>query len=458
MKRVAKVLLVLTILIAIGYWGYKQFNKTSSLTGKIHQNADSVLKIGVQEIKETLLVDALTSPRHYLNKVSFKGSDDEDKPEQGIDLMPYNMVFYTIPDVKNALFGTFKISDSEAFELYVKQELVKKSVTIEDLTNQGYSFAKVDKSKLALAWNSEKLVVAFSLELNISQFQKVFKDILKDGKTIEDSNDPLIEALASSSDHIVYMQEESTATINFEDGKAVIAGNILTKAPQKFKSKITQETLENPSLQLYFDANFENPENKKDWIKKLSEVAFFAKNNLNVDEVLNRTNGFFSLGIEGKTIQTDTIITYGYDDNFEKVEQRSLQKKQVPKIQLNLGAENESLKDYLVSKNAVNKSGIFEPFPLYQIYVKDNSVNTVFDTFEGVIPTQEKSTNTFFGAQVNFQKLKQDLTLPSVVNYIENLNELKLSASQKEGNRITLNGELTATNSDVNILSQIAPQ
>ena len=456
MKRFIKVFLVLGLVSAFGYWGYKQLNKTASLIGKIHINADSALKIGVQEIKETLVLDALTAPGYYLDKASFKDSDDKEKSEKGINILPYSIIFYTVPEVKNTFFGTFLISDTDAFEVYIVQELAKKEASIEYLENEGYRFVKIDKSKLALAWNSEKLVVAFSPELSGNALQKVFKDVLTDGKTIDDKDNALIKALADSNDHLVFVQDKSSVAINFEDGKAVVAGSIRTLVPQKFQPEVTTEALTEPSLQLYFDANFENTANKKEWINRLTDISFFTKNDLNVSEVLDRTNGFFSLSITGNITQVDTVITYEYDDNFEKVETRSLQEKQVPKTHINLGGENESLKDYLRSKNAVNAKGIFELFPLYQIHVKDDSMNTVFDTFKGRVPIQEKRTNSFFGFQIDFKKLSQDMSLPMVENYIENLKNLKLYAAQKEGNRIAVNGELIATDPSINILSQLS--
>ena len=455
MKRFAKVFLVLTVVSAFGYWAYKQFKKTSSVLGKIHVNADSALKIGVQEIKETLLLDVLTSPKYYFDQASFKDSDDTDKPDQGINLFPYSIVLYTVPKVKNTFFSTFLISDSEAFEIYVQNELEKKSVTIEDLNLEGFHFAKAEKSKMALAWNSEKLVVAFSLELRTKLLQGVFKDILTDGKVIKDKNNPLIEALANSNNHLAFIKDSSRVTINFEDGQALVDGSIRTISPQKFQPELSISALENPSLEVYFDSNFENATNKTELMKTLSEVSFFAKNNLKVDQVLNRTNGFISLDVDGETSQTDTIITYVYNDNFEKVEERTLKQKQVPRIHLNLGAENESLKDYLMKQNVVNGNGIFEPFPLYQIHVKEDATNTNFDTFEGAVSTKEKVTNSFLRVQIDFLRLKQDVAVPMADNYLENLRTFKLSASQKDGNLVRVKGVLTAADPNINILSQL---
>ena len=458
MKRFTKVFLVLVLISAFGYWGYKQLRKSSSLLGKIHINADSVLKIGVHEIKETLVLDVLTSPGYYLDKVRLKDSDKPEKLEPGVDLLPFNLVFFTLPEVENTLFGTFLITDSADFELYVKQELDKEEAKIDEVANSDIRLARVHKSKMALAWNSKKLVVAFSDDLGGKTLQKAFEDILKDDATLQDKDHPLIEAIARNNDHVVYIKGESNVRINFEDEKALVTGDIYTETPQRFQQEISMAELKSTSLLLYLDTNFENPMNKTDVQKVFSELSFFTKNNLNAAEILNRTNGFFSLEIDGNTTQLDTVITYEYDDNFEKVAKYTTRSKKVPRMHLNIGTENESLKAYLISQNAVNANGVFELFPLYRLHVKDGSMHTTFDTYAGRLPTQEKIKNSFFGCYVDFTKLRQDIALPLADKYFENISELQVFASQKEGNRIAIKGQLSAGDSDINILSQFSPQ
>ena len=458
MKKLAKIFLGLVVLSILGYSGYKQLKKKPSLLGKIHVDADSAIKVGVQEIKETLFLDALTSPSYYFKRADFSDFGDGDEPNDGINLLPYNLLFYTLPDVKNTLFSTFSIKDSNAFEAYIAKEIEKKSATIEYGSAESYRFAKIEKSKMVLAWNTEKLVVAFSSEPNSIAFQKVFKDVLVDRKTISDGNHELIKTLTDYEDHIVYVKDNGSTTINFEDGKAVISGNLITTTPQKFMPEITTEAVPNASLQFYFDANFENVSNKEEFITALSDAPFLRKNNLDITKIADRTNGYFSLAVAGKTIQNDTIITYTYDDNFEKIEQRSLREKEVPKMHINLGAENQSLKDYLIAQKTIDKNEIFEPFPLYKVYVKDGPMNTVFDTFEGRMITQKQISSSFLGCQIDFQKLREDLDIPLLNAHFKNLLKMQLFASQKEGNRVRLKGDITAANPDINIISQLAPE
>ncbi|QCX02007.1 hypothetical protein FGM00_18505 [Aggregatimonas sangjinii] len=456
MRRFLKVVLIILALFAIAYFGYKELQQTSSLLGKVHVNADSAIKIGIHDIKETLILDALAAPLFYYEQTKFSKSDDEDAPDKGIDLSPYNLVLFTVPDIENTFFGTLEIKDSKSFEAYIAKELEKKSATVDETPNSDYQFAKIEKSKIILAWNTEQLVFALALDQKPESFHSIFKDVLTDGKTISDGDHSLITALADHDNHVIFANSSGNITLDFEDGKALIAGNILTDNPQRFQSEISIDSIPDTSFMMYLDANFENALNKEKVVNVLESVSFFQKNALNVSELANRTNGFLSLAIAGTTKQLDTVITYDYDDNFEKVEELSLQERQVPKAHITLGGENQSLKDYLIAQKAIDTNGIFKPFPLYTLYVKEGSMNTVFDTFEENLVAQKQLSSSFFGCRIDFRKLTADMDVPRLGPYVADLREMKVFATQKEGNQVMVHGELTATHPNINILSQLA--
>ncbi len=458
MKKWAKILLVFIGLLVVGYWGYKYVKDTSSLLGIIHVDADCAFKIDIHDIKETLVLDALSSPKHYFDNISF--SDSEKKPDsledKGIDLQPYSLVFYTHPAVNNTLFGALKIDDTANFEAYIESELTKRNTVIETAEDGSYRYAIVQKSKIALAWNETVLVPAFSPDMPLEKLQPIFNAVLNEGKTIQDKAHPLIQRLSDSDDHMVYVGQKSKLTLNFEDGAAILDGELYTETPQRFQPEITVETVPEASFQFYFDGNFENTINKDQMIATLEGVSFFEKNKLDVSKVINRTNGFVSLAIKGKTVQIDTIISYAYDDNFEKVAKKDLQEKQVPRLHINLGAENESLLDYLDEQGVLGPNHLFEPFPLYQLYVKEDALHTGLDTFKGTIDKQEQVSRAFMNTKIDFEKLSDDLGIPQWSQYLSTLKNLQIQASQAKSNKVVVKGALTGWQSDVNIISQWA--
>lgn len=441
----------------IGYFVYSHFKKTAVLTNVIHKEAESVLKIGIHDIKKTLVLDVLSAPSYYWSNSSFskretKKDSIEDKGK-GIDFMPYSVVFYTMKDVKNTLFSTFKINDTTIFNEYITKYVTEKKETIKN--TKDYKYVSLEKSKVVLAWNSEKLAVAIAPELTINKVQTVFNDVLLKDKLISDKNHSLIKQLANTTDHLVYIKDKSINTINFIDGRAQVRGFMYTDKPDIYNPETVFYTVPNTSLQFFYDANFENKENKDLVLKSIEGVSFFKKNNIDVKTLLDRTNGFFSLEINGSTIQKDTIITYAYDDNFDKVATKTLQEKTVPKILIHLGAEDKSLNTYLKAQGAI-QNNILTAMPYYTFYTKEDLLNTYFSTSNKSIATKKRVNPNFLNLKVNFKSLAKDIEIPKLKEVSVLLEDFILQAKQKEGtNELEIKGKLSGVNKDVNIITQL---
>lgn len=457
MKKFLKGFLLFALLGILGYWAYKYYNKTASLVDRIHEDAESVIKVDLHQIKETLVWDALSSPGYYYDhskRDTDKEKTKDSTADKGVDLQPYTAVFFTVKDVENIVFTTLDIQNSVAFETYIAKEIAKKKGTIQKDRDGLYRYAIVEKNKVAFAWNKEQLVIGLALSLEHKKVAAVFKDILIEERLIRDKSHPLITTLSKADDHITYVRKEDQIGINFEDGMATIEGNLVSKTPNSFLPEIAVQRVPNASFQIHWDYNFEQEKHKTTFIKNLEKLSFFEKNNLDVEMIANRTNGFFSLAVKGRTMQTDTVITYTYDDNFEKIAQKSTQEKEVPKIHINLGAENESLKEYLIDRDAVEQD-VFKAFPYYNFYVKEGTLNTSFDTFKANMPTKKLVTSNFFDCKIDFKRLQEDLNIPQTKALFQLLDSSRFRAYQSEGNQIVLKGNFKGLKEDINILSQL---
>ncbi len=441
----------------IGYFVYNHFKKTAVLTNVIHKEAESVLKIGVHDIKKTLVLDVLSAPSYYWSNSSFskretKKDSIEDKGK-GIDFMPYSVVFYTMKEVKNTLFTTFNIDDAILFEEYVTKYVAEKKGTINN--TKDYKYVSLEKGKVALAWNSEKLAVAIAPEITMHKVQAVFNDVLLYNKLISDKDDSLIKQLASTTDHLVYVKDKSISTINFIDGEVLVKGNLYTKKPNKYYAQTVYYAMPNSSLQFFYDANFKNQQTKNSILQSLEDISFFKKNNIDVKTILDRTNGFFSLEVNGSTMQKDTIITYEYDDNFDKVATKTLQEKIVPKMLIHLGAEDKSLNTYLKAQGAI-ENNILTAMPYYTFYTKEDLLNTYFSTSNKSITTTKKVNPNFLSFKINFKALANDIEIPKLKEVSVLLEEFILQGKQIENtNKLELKGKLAGVKKDVNIISQL---
>ncbi|MCL5246476.1 hypothetical protein M4I21_11690 [Cellulophaga sp. 20_2_10] len=443
------------ILLGIVYWGYKFVNNTSSLIGVVHKNADAVVKIDLHGIKETLVLDALSAPKFYYDNISFSSSKKEKDStvEKGINLKPYTAVLYTLKNVKNTIFTTLPIENTADFNAYVKEYVTKKKGVIQ--IAEGYTYAVLEKSKVSIAWNTKNLAIAAAPDkIDISKITAVFKDVLVDEKLITDKSNSLIQKLKSIKDHIAYVKGASVIGLNFEDGKLAVAGQLEVDKSSVFSNEIIVNSLPDASLQMYIDYSFADDNHKKDFISTFKNSSFLQKSNLQVDSIAKYSTGFFSLAIDGKTKQQDTIITYAYDDNFNKVEEKTVQEKEAPKMFVNLGVNKDGFPAYLQTQGTIEQ-GVFTALPIYNFYVSSTATTSLFATAKKAPKTEVFKSANFLDITANFSKLNRDISFPKSGVLFGLLNTLDVKANLVKQGVVGLEGSLSAKREDINIITQL---
>ena len=127
----------------------------------------------------------------------------------------------------------------------------------------------------------------------------------------------------------------------------------------------------------------------------------------------------------------------------------------MPKINIKLGAENESLKTYLSEIEVLDKNNVFTLFPLYQLQVQEDAMYTYFSTYSELVVTQKKINSNFFEGKVNFEKLQKDIEIPQTTKLFALLEHLRIRGYVDNNQKINTEGSLTGKNPEVNILSQL---
>ncbi|WP_298478455.1 hypothetical protein [uncultured Maribacter sp.] len=456
MKKTLKTFLLLSITSLIGYWGYTWYCNTASLVGVIHKDADSVIKISVHDIKKTVLLDAITSPRYYYNNVSFKKKETRKDTidKKGVDFLPYNLVLFTVPNIKDTYFSVLHIKDANAFKNQLEHYIGSNGSKLQTNVKNNTHWLENKKQHWVCAWNTEKLIVSFGLENSYEKSKEIFLDVLKEDKVIQSKENNWIISLSEAKGHITYFTQKSKVELQFKDGETTLEG-IIQADDQVYPEKVTYTKIPEASVDFYWDANFKNKDNTKQFIKSWRNSSFLRKMNIDLPQVTELTNGFFYLGIDGITKQTDTIVTYTYDDNFNKKEQKARKEKEVPNMILNLGKNKKGLKDYLLKQNLITKNQVFIGIPLYQFYIDENSEHTTFKTGTLNSSLGEVTSTNFMSLSVNFEKAKEDLQIPQLRPYFNLLKELQLSARQSTKKQVVLEGNIQGKKEDINFLSQL---
>lgn len=456
MKKGFKITFLVLTLISLGYYGYTRYHNTQSLKGVVHSDAERVIKVSIHALKESLAVDILSAPHYYYNIINLKSSSEEDEKESsgnGITLMPNNILLFKMPQIDNTLFTVLKIYDAPEFNTFIRKELKEKSYTIKKDATGAYQTSLFKNKNTVIAWNADKLVVALSSKINSSSVATVFNDILIEDKTVSDTDDhSLLKKVKNQNSHVTYADANGVSTLDFEDGQAVLKGNTINSKP--FKTTVMAPKYRNASLSFHYNTPLDK--SKKQQLKQqLKDISFFKKHHLNIEKILEPLNGNFDFSIAGKVIQNDTIITYGYNDNFEKVEQKSVEEKEVPAIHLGLGLNNESLYTYFSDASVLSKHDIFEPFPLYQLKVEESFSQINFNTNHSAETITKEESAYFLTLITDFTKLQEDIDIPQTKKLFSLLNKMEIQAWYTDENKIQLKGFITGFNSDVNIVSQV---
>ncbi len=443
-KRILVQLIAILLLLFVAFTTYLRIRRQNSYKNTIHQQAEAIIKISVDDMIKTILSDAITNPSYYLKKRDKKDKKKKDKQDDGIKI-PANIFIYNISSKHpSTFFCSLKISDS----VNAKQFIQKK---IKDLHFKNYQnkmmVATSKNNTIIVAYNHKKIAIAYSPKKE--EVTDILADILTKKNMLETSSD-LIKKLEKQKNHITYTRKNNKIALNFKDGIIAIDGEIAAIKNLIIPDKITHKTFsENSILKMWLQADIS---------KKLGNKPINIKNKtLHLDSILKNYNGYLAIEWKGFIPQKDTIISYSYNDDFEKVEEKTIQEKQVPEVYISVKSNTKSLYNYLktdfiTQDTTLNK----EIFPLYHTYISTtNQYFNISTSKKPVFTDENKAAKPFFSLNINFEELNNQNQLSFIQKYLQNLVQLETQAQKINNTTIELNGFLTFKNKNINAISQL---
>lgn len=414
-----------------------------SYQGTIHKNANQIIKIKVDKIASTIAFNAFKNPVYYYNDKESEKDSVIDKKEQNKGFnIPANIFLFTVKDKEETtLFSVLKINNKDNFKNYLINQFKIKNFS----EKQNFTKATIKDQKINLAFNEDKCVIAFNPSKE--KVEDIFTDLLVKNNTLI-SDDTFWQTIKNQNNHISYISTNlNQLGINFIDGEIDINGH--------FKQASHLVIPANKSNYKFSDSSsvsmFLNLKSIKDY------KSINIKNQvIDLDSLNTYYNGNFYAEISGKTSQTDSIITYTYNDDFEKVETLTAVKKEVPEININLNANSKEFVGYLkrisaIKNNKVNK----DLFPLYQFQIYTLSQQILLSTnLQNSISKTHINNSNIFGLVVNFDKLKKQDLFPVINPYIKQLEVLKVTGRKDKDSIIKVEGRLLVKNKNINALVQ----
>lgn len=383
-KKIAYFFLFLVIALAIAY--FFRYKQSLSYTNKVPASAKAVLHLNLRQLEHKVLMDALQNPLAYIDLKSSKKEDDKKKDLLDGISIPKNLFLYATNG--SIISNKIDIKDKEDLDTFLKQEQFKKT--------QLGAISIYKKGLLHIATQNEFLVFAYS--------NKNMNTLLKDtflNTNFLDEDDALLKQLKSNdSDGVLASKEGDFIVFNIKNGEATIEGTL-----KEFSDLFLPITTENynDSLVAYTSGKIAI-RSVKPLISKRQKEKFNKLTSLSLDSIITKWNGEFNFNINAIQSKIDTIITYEYDDDFNKIEKKSTQKVINPNLDFQL--KGKTLYTYFVNEKAiklVEVDSLFTTIPIGKLYA--NHTEDVFLVSSSKAPkTFEKNNTNKFQLFLNIEK------------------------------------------------------
>ncbi len=365
-KKIGYFLILVSIVLLI--FGYFRYNPTLDYKDKIPQTAETVIQVNLREIEYGLVMDFFRNPLSYKSGSETKKKDTLSKSKSFYKCVniPVNTFFYTNKTIFENCFisSFFNLKDEVSIKKIFKKEKYKKVVYSEvNVYQKGNLFFALKENQLVCFFKTGKINVASIVAAVFANTE--YLDVNNSLITKLKKSNSSITIVTLKNDFIAFDLNAGFLEVNGQFNKEFNA--VLPNESKSFGDSL----LINVSGKL-------NTTIVKDNLTDSHKVKFKKWTTLSLDSILNSWNGDLSFNLASFNQKTDTIITYEYDDDFNKIEKKSIAKNTIPLATLVVEDNQSKLKNYLLSKNVVQEiegEDILAIMPLFKTVVFNQKNN-----------------------------------------------------------------------------------
>ena len=359
--------IILTVILIIGAIYFYRYKMPIKIANTFPKGTKAIVSINLRQLEHHFLADVLSNPSLYLatkKKSPKKDTVKVKKKKQSSFFkeisIPKNIQFFTKDEglAQTWISSKLQISNNKTLATLISSKGFEKIKTKTELTvyeKKGIYFI-IDSTGLRIAYSNKKAIPNFATILNSTEL--IAETSLLFTKLKNNNSD--ICYLANDKDHI---------DINFTDGKIDLKGflnfDILNE------QTITVDTTAITSLAV----NINKKSNVyKEFYGNIKKDKFKRLMFSDIDSISEKWTGKFRFELLDFATDIDSIVTYEYDDNFNKTEKITVQKTNNPNFNLELNT-NKNLWNYLESKNTIDLSEnkpVFKPFPLLKTFIESS--------------------------------------------------------------------------------------
>ncbi|WGQ10320.1 hypothetical protein QG516_01465 [Pedobacter gandavensis] len=477
MKLTLKIAAAIILLLLLSVYGYLQFRESRSYQQQVAKNASVVYKLNVDGLLQTMAADFAGNPGYYL-KDNEKGNGRPDFS------LPANIFVYSLETMApTTLFSSIALSDTIGLYAYLKQVLKVKDFTFiasKDIMNgsnaTGRTIGTSRDHKLTVVYDAKVLAIAYSFkkELVVEELNNLI-----DHKNRMNPAAPLMLALKKAKGHLSWTAVGYSGQVNFKDGEAEMEGSFPTEyfdIPDH--PRVSVKFANNALIKIWLNGGFKKLQLSKPAVSKpeaklkaLEMLNLISLNGIQLssDSLLKSYLGFAAFEMGPGITQTDSVIAYEYNDDFEKIAKVQLQKVTVPYLKLSIAAKAGDLLNYLSTNQVISNphkiSGEGEDnenrlnkelFPLYQVFSSHkNNVWQLSTQKNDAIKFVSLPNSNFFSASLDLNGIKKQQLFPLLNNWLKPFTHLRIEAAKLDSGAAKLSGKLKFQEQDVNAFFQM---
>ncbi len=438
-KKIAYILVIVCcIIVTVGFFRY---NPTVIYEKKVPTSAETIVYLNIREIEYNILLSFLKYP---LSQLDFKKSSNT-KEEKKTRLLnevevPASLFLYT----NTREFKDFFISSPIVVKQNFKEALKEEGFVVENISKTTvYSkgilscVAKDGSLQVLLkkhkkAQVSSEVLAALTHENYFSENDVIFKQIKSSKQPIAISTlqGDFFELVVDGGNLRVQgkLSEENNL---FKPFKAVSVASSIVSVSGKLHTEILTGRL---------GVGF------KEKFKKLTTLS--------LDSVTHKWNGIVEGSLTSFIEKSDTIVTYEYDDDFNKIEKKEVQNTITPEVTLEL--QGEDLCNYLKEKEVIKRienEDLLILMPLFTTYsfCEENGLKFTSVKRQKLAKETDGSNKFYFLFNVADYQQK-DRGIYSFQNkYLDKIKTIQLSVA----NNNKLEGTLELQNNSKNFFLQL---
>ncbi|MDY7397017.1 hypothetical protein UMM65_17360 [Aureibaculum sp. 2210JD6-5] len=401
-------IVLVAIVVVLYVLRYKQ---SQVFENRVPAGATKIVNINLRQIENHLLFDFLANPITYLTPRKRKDSIKKERFSLFKSVsIPRNILFYTnSEELKNNWFSTrVKVKDEGELSNYLLKEKFVQSTEGNVII---YS-----KANFILAIKNEQLIISIKVDKKADINPALISLFDTEDFLAEDTE--ILKPLVNNNSDISFTSSNETLQANFRDGIFELQGTLTSNL---FVTNNNIMPDEEDVISISGKVNKDNTVFNKFWTDKKDK--FNEITHLSLDSIVQKWNGKLNFNITSIEQKTDTIVSYEYDDDFNKVEIKSTQEKKIPVLGLILGQENpSSLSDYFYGKNAIQvieNDTVFTTIPIFKFLATDAK-----DNLELRVNQKRTTPNPSSSSKLKFYF--------NVKKYMETPLDIPLSKDQEE--------------------------